>query len=114
MAEPLIAKVNARGTVWTSYYIDGMAAVDGRGGSKILAYKMEAFGSTKMNYRTIDAIVVRPKDGKPGNGWEIVLYGEPMPEPFPTKNEAQRAAEDLLDNERDRHGWLVQNTGRPF
>lgn len=98
-----IAKVNARGTVWTSMYI----AYD------TLGYKMEAFGSTKNAYSTIEPIVVRPRDGKKGNGWEVLLYGDSV-QLAETKSEAQREAEKLLDNERDSHGWPKQNTGRIY
>lgn len=99
MAE-LIAKVNSRGTVWSSHYIK----------PNTLAYRMEAFGSTKRHYEEIEAIVVQPaEDG----GWAILLYGEEVQRER-YKGDAQRQAELLLDNPRDKHGWLVQNTGRSY
>lgn len=97
---PLIAKVNARGTVWSSHYI----------AYNTLAYRMEAFGSTKRQYQEIEEIVVQPKE----HGWAIVLFGEVQPQHFDYKNDAQRAAESLLDNPRDAGGWLRQNTGRTY
>lgn len=93
-----IAKVNGRGTVWTSYYI----------AYGTLAYKMEREGSTQNRYSTIDHIEVRPAAT---GGWDVVLYGDPVYN-CRHKNEAQREAEKLLDNPRDASGWLVQNTGR--
>lgn len=98
---PLIAKVNARGTVWSSHYI----------GYNKLAYRMEAFGSTKRHYEEIEEIMVQPADG---GGWAIVLFGEIQPQHYQYKGDAQRAAEELLDNPRSPSGWMVQNTGRSY
>jgi hypothetical protein len=96
----LLAKVNARGTVWSSHYIR----------PRVLAYRMERFGSTKSCYSEIEEIVVQPaKEG----GWAILLDGEPI-QHEKYKGDAQRQAELLLDNPRDSSGWLVQNTGRIF
>lgn len=98
-----IAKVTARGAAWTSFLI----------GYGISAYKMEAYGSTKAHYETIDHIVVQPRNGKRDNGWEVLLYGDSV-QLAPDKRTAQREAERLLDNPRSPSGWLVQNTGRSY
>lgn len=95
----LTAKVNSRGTVWTSKYI--------RYG--VLAYQMERIDSRRNAFALVEPIVVQPSDD--GDGWDILLYGDVVHNVH-TKSEAQREAEKLLDNPRDNSGWLIENCGR--
>lgn len=97
--QKLIAKVTDRGVVWTTYYIR----------YKTLAYKMERAGSTKRQYAMIDEIEVRPASD--GSGWEVVLYGDPVATGIRYKRDAQRQAEELLDNNKDSYGFFLKTTG---
>jgi hypothetical protein len=74
---------------------------------------MEACGSTKNDYHLVEPIEVRPADDVKHDGWYILFYGD-IVNTERTKRDAQREAEKLLDNPRDEHGWLVQNTGRSY
>jgi len=99
MSDKILAKVNGRGVVWASRYISY-----GK-----LAYRMQAAGSTQRHYAEIDEIEVRP--ASEGKGWVVCVCGEET-EPARTKSDAQWIAEQLLDNERDRFGFPLENCGR--
>lgn len=99
MADKLIAKVNDRGVVWTRYFIR----------YSTLAYKMERAGSTRRNYSLIDEIEVRPASN--GSGWEVVVDGSPVATGISYKRDAQRQAEELLDNNKDSYGFFLKTTG---
>jgi hypothetical protein len=89
----ILAKVTQRGVVWTSKYI----------GYNNLAYQMERAGSRKNDYQVIEEIQVqRAEDGK---GWNILLFGDVVGNEH-YKSDAQRAAEDMLDNPKDKFGWV--------
>lgn len=95
----LIAKVNGRGVVWTSRSI----------AYNVLAYRMEAAGSTRRHYAEIEEIEVRPASS--GVGWAVVVCGDEV-DITKYKREAQWEAEQLLDNPRDSAGWPLENCGR--
>lgn len=97
MDSKLIAKVTDRGVVWTSVAV----------GFNRYAYQMERARSTRRDYSVIEEIVVYPGSG----GWEVRLYGDPVSTRIRYKSDAQRQAEELLDNNRDSYGYFLKTTG---
>lgn len=98
MHQPLLAKVNSRGTVWSSRYIR----------YNVLAYRMEAINSNSRWYAEVEGIQVQPADD--GKGWVVLLWGDEV-DRHHRKSDAQRSAETLLDNPRDSYGWPLETCG---
>lgn len=96
MAEKLIAKVNRGGVVWTSRAV----------GFSRYAYQMEKSTSKKNGYQVIEEIMVFPGP----DGWEVRVCGDPV-STCKYKRDAQRAAEELLDNNKDSYGFFLKTTG---